>query len=309
MMDSNKLTHRTSDGQGRYRMARPEHRLWLNGQVVEPDWPLDAVRRSIMYGDGLFATLRVQTGRILDVERHAERLLSGAAGIELEPPPGFRDCQQIVKRLQAAASDLGADQVTDSVLRCQWSAAETGRGYGRSGCSVALIELSEIPADRKLAVRVLDNGAVPRPSIAHIKTCSALSHVIAARQAARLGVHEVVRVYDGWLAEGISANLFFEFDGRLFTPEPGLPLYPGIVRQRVIEQAAALGIDVAEGRWTADELHACDGAFLTGSIRGVESVLRLDDRSLDSTSLIDAVSRATDEARWADAAPVPEVSR
>jgi branched-subunit amino acid aminotransferase/4-amino-4-deoxychorismate lyase len=181
----------------------------------------------------------------------------------------------------------------------------SGRGFGRSNDSAALIELSRVPAVRRLGVRVLDTDVVPRPSIAHIKTCSALPHVIAARLAARLGVEEVVRVYDGWLAEGISANLFFERDGRLFTPDPGLPLYPGTVRRRVVEQAGALGIEVVEGRWEAAELSRCDGAFLTGSVRGVEPVLRLDDRSLEPTPLIESVSRATAEARRADAIPLP----
>jgi branched-subunit amino acid aminotransferase/4-amino-4-deoxychorismate lyase len=309
MIDRNKLTHGTPDGQGRDRIYHPADRVWLNGQVHEVAGPLDAVRRAIRYGDGIFATLRIDAGRLLDAERHAARLLSGAAAIGLDPPPGFLDERQIIGRLLAASRDLGTDPGTDGVLRCQWSATGGGRGFGRSSDSVALIELSQAPPVRRLTVRVLDSDAVPRPSIAHIKSCSALPHVIAARLAARLGVEEVIRVYDGWLAEGISANLFFERQGRLFTPEAGLPLYPGTVRRRVIEQARALGIEVVEGRWKADELQACDAAFLTGSVRGVECVLRLDDRPLESTPLIDAVSRATAEARRTDSAQLPGASR
>ena len=305
MIDADKLTHGTPGGQGRDRIARPADQVWLNGHVHEVAGPLDDLRRAIRYGDGLFATLRIDAGRLLDAERHASRLLSGAAGIGLDPPPGFLDERKIVERLLAASDDLGASSGTNGVLRCQWSAVGSGRGFGRSNDSAALIELSRVPAVRRLGVRVLDTDVVPRPSIAHIKTCSALAHVIAARLAARLGVEEVVRVYDGWLAEGISANLFFERDGRLFTPDPGLPLYPGTVRRRVVEQAGALGIEVVEGRWEAAELSRCDGAFLTGSVRGVEPVLRLDDRSLEPTPLIDSVSRAIAEARRADAIPLP----
>ena len=237
MIDADKLTQGTTDGQGRGPGSGQANRLWLTGQVHEDAGPLGTVRRAIRYGDGLFATLRIDAGWLLDAERHAARLLAGADGIGLEPPAGWLDEPQIVERLLAAAVDLGAGPGTDGVLRCQWSAVDRGRGYGRSGDSVALVELSEVPADRELGARVLESDVVPRPSIAHIKTCSALPHVIAARLAARLGVEEVLRVYDGWLAEGISANLFFERDGRLFTPSPELPLYPGTVRRRVIEQA------------------------------------------------------------------------
>ncbi len=309
MTDADKLTRGTTNGQGRGPGTDHANRMWLNGRVHEDAGPLGTVRRAIRYGDGLFATLRIDAGWLLDAERHAVNLLAGAAGIGLEPPSGWVDERQIVDRLLAASADLGAGPGDDCVLRCQWSAVGRGRGFGRSVDSIVLVELSEVPADRKLGARVLESDVVPRPSIAHIKTCSALPHVIAARLAMQLGVEEVIRVYDGWLAEGISANLFFERDGRLFTPGPELPLYPGTVRRRVIEQAGVLGIEVAEGRWEPSELSRCDGAFLTGSVRGVEPVVSLDDRSLVSTPLIDSVSRSTAEVRRAEATPLPGGSR
>jgi len=309
MIDADKLAQGTADGQGRGPGSGQSNLVWLNGHVHEDRGLLGTVRRAIRYGDGLFATLRIDAGGLLDAERHAARLLAGATGIGLGPPPGWLDEQQIIDSLLAAAIDLGAGPGTDGVLRCQWSAVFGGRGYGRSGDSFALVELSEVPTDRQLGIRVLESDAVPRPSIAHIKTCSALPHVIAARLATRLGVDEVIRVYDGWLAEGSSANLFFERDGRLFTPDQELPLYPGTARERVIEQAGALGIEVVEGRWEVTELGKCDGAFLTASVRGVEPVVRLDDRIMESTPLIDSVSRATSVVRRAEATALPGGSR
>jgi len=305
MIDANKLTRGTPDGQGRDPGSGQSDSVWLNGHVLEVADAVGVIGRAVRYGDGLFATLRLDTGRLLDAELHAERLLSGATGIGLDPPPGWLDVQQIVEGLLAAAGDLGARPGSDGVLRCQWSATGISRGFGRSGHSVALVELSGVPAGRHLGVRVLGSDLVPRPSIPHIKTCSALPHVIAAGHAARLDVEEVIRVYDGWLAEGISANLFFEWNGRLFTPDPELPLYPGVVRQRVIDQAGALGIEVVEGRWGPAELRECSGAFLTGSVRGVEPVSVLDGRSLQLTPLIDTVARATAEVRQAKATPLP----
>jgi branched-subunit amino acid aminotransferase/4-amino-4-deoxychorismate lyase len=309
MMDADKLTRGTLDGQGRDPGSGQSDFVWLNGHVLEVADAVSGIGRAVRYGDGLFATLRLDAGRLLDAELHADRLLSGAAGIGLDPPPGWLDVRQIVEGLLAAAGDLGARPESDGVLRCQWSATGTGRGFGRSGHSVALVELSGVPASRNLSVRVLDSDFVPRPSIPHIKTCSALPHVIAAGHAARLDVEEVIRVYDGWLAEGISANLFFERNGRLFTPDTQLPLYPGVVRQRVIEQASALGIEIVEGRWEAAELRQSDGAFLTGSVRGVEPVSVLDGRSLQLTPLIDTLARTTAEVRQAEATPLPGVAQ
>ncbi|MGW8282491.1 MAG: aminotransferase class IV [Gemmatimonadota bacterium] len=301
MSNEHKLTPGAPGGQGRESMAGARAAVWLDGRVLDVPEPLEGLRRTVRYGDGLFATLRIEAGRILDAELHAARLLSGAAELGLNPPTGFDGQRQIIERLQVASVDLGADGKADCVLRCQWSASGSERGFGRSDDSVALIELAPVPATRVLKVRVLDRHVLPRPAIPHVKSCSAVAHVIAASAASSLGVEEAIRVYDGWVAEGVSANLFFELDDRLLTPEVSLPLYPGIVRQRVIEQAGILGIEVIEGRWTADELRACDGAFLTGSVRGVEHILALDDRPLAPTPLVESVARATSEARRATA--------
>ncbi len=100
MIDGHKLTHGTPDGQGRDRIDHPADRMWLNGQVHEVVGPLDAVRRAIRYGDGIFATLRIDAGRLLDAGRHAARLLAGAEAIELEPPSGFLDEREIIERLK-----------------------------------------------------------------------------------------------------------------------------------------------------------------------------------------------------------------
>lgn len=305
MTNADKLTRGTPDGQGRDPAHGEVDRVWLAGHVHESGNETAVLRRALRYGDGLFATLRIDAGRLLDAERHAGRLLAGATGIGLNPPPGWLDTEEIVERLLEAAVDLGARPGSAGVLRCQWSATDIGRGFGRSGDSLALAELSEAPAARHLRVRVLDSDAVPRPSIPHIKTCSALPHVIAAGHAARLDVDEVIRVYDGWLAEAVAANLFFELRGRLFTPGAELPLYPGVIRQRVIEEAHALDVEVVEGRWKASDLSECDGAFLTGSVRGIEPVLTLDGRSLQPTPLIDALSSAIADVRRAESTPLP----
>ncbi len=305
MSNDHKLTRGAPDGQGREWVAGAPEAVWLNGRVVDVPEPAAGLRRTARYGDGLFATMRIEAGRILDADLNAARLLSGAAVLGLNPPTGFDGQRQIVERLREAAVDLGANGKFEGVLRCQWSASGSERGFRRSGDSVAIIELAPVPATRVLEVRVLDRCVLPRPAIPHVKSCSAVAHVIAASAASSLGVEEAVRVFDGWVAEGVSANLFFELDGRLLTPEASLPLYPGIVRQHVIEQAGLLGIDVTEGRWTADELRACDGAFLTGSVRGVECILALDDRPLAPTPLIESVGRVITDARRATATALP----
>jgi len=279
-------------------------RIWLAGRASEPESEYRQLNRAVHYGDGLFASMRIEKGRLLDARPHAARLLAGADLLMLAPPAGFEDETRIVDQLVAIADRLGAGTDGEGVLRCQWSAAGQTRGYGRERESVALVELFSLPDPRRPVVRLLSDGAVPLPSIPQVKSCSALPHVLAARQAGRLGVDEAIRVHGGFLTEGISSNLFFERDRRLLTPEQGLPLYPGIMRQRVLQAAEAVGVETIEGRWTVDVLLDCDGAFLTNSVRGLEVVARLEDRELATTPLIQRVAGAVRELRDVEATPI-----
>jgi branched-chain amino acid aminotransferase len=265
----------------------------------------------VRYGDGIFATLRIEEGRLLDAERHAARLTRGAEQLELDPPEGFEDEATIPDRLATIASDLsaiaagtGAADRRDGVLRCQWSAAGESRGYGRDRRSVALVEFSLAPAPRTPVLRILSDEAVPPPAMPGIKSCNAIPHVLAARHARRLGVDEVVRMHQGRITEGAASNLFFELNGRLRTPADFLPLYPGVVRERVIEAAAEIGIEVEEGEWTPGDLLSGQGALLTNSVRGVEVVTRVDDRELGPTPLIRALADSVRAARHAGATPI-----
>ena len=285
-------------------MSAGGRRFWLAGRASEPDADYRLLNRAVHYGDGLFASMRIEGGRLLDPRLHAARLLAGADRLMLAPPAGFEDEARIVDQLLAIADRLGVGADADSVLRCQWSATGQTRGYGRERESVVLVEMFPVPDVRRPVVRVLPDGAVPLPAIPHVKSCSALPHVLAARQAGRLGVDEAIRVHDGCLAEAIASNLFFERGGRLFTPGPELPLYPGILRQRVLEAAREVGIEAIEGRWSADDLLECEGAFLTNSVRGLEVVARLEDRGLAETPVIERVAGAVRELRDADAIPI-----
>ena len=78
------------------------------------------------------------------------------------------------------------------------------------------------------------------------------------------------------VAEGPGANIFFEKDGKLFTPPPG-NILPGITRATVIEICKELDIPVEEKHFTVDELKEADAAFYCGTAAEVIGWESLDD--------------------------------
>jgi hypothetical protein len=79
---------------------------------------------------------------------------------------------------------------------------------------------------------------------------------------------------NGFIAEGPGANMFFEKDGRLFTPALG-NILPGITRATVLEICRELSIPVEEGQFTPAQLARADAAFFCGTaaeVIGWESI-------------------------------------
>ena len=70
---------------------------------------------------------------------------------------------------------------------------------------------------------------------------------------------------NGFVAEGPGANLFFEKNGKLYTPATG-NILPGITRATVFELCGRLGIPFEEGQFTSRDLQHADAAFFCGTI-------------------------------------------
>jgi len=77
--------------------------------------------------------------------------------------------------------------------------------------------------------------------------------------------------------EASRGNVFAIVGQALFTPAADGRILPGTARAAAIEVAAEAGIEVRQGRLRRDDLLGADGAFVTGSVRGVEPVRTLDD--------------------------------
>jgi branched-subunit amino acid aminotransferase/4-amino-4-deoxychorismate lyase len=259
-------------------MTIPLDACWAAGRLVSrAEAGPGLTDRSFRYGDGVFVTMSLREGRLLDAEAQLARLGTGASFIDLDLPPAVA----AVEALASVLESLGGHRIPDCVVRIQVSAGSGRRGYGRSDRTAwELVELLPAPRPRRLSVTVLEDGEVPSAAYPAVKSCSALAHVRCAAAAARRGTHEAIRVCDGVLLEAAAANLFWAAGDTLCTPSASLPLYPGVTRAVVLEAATRLGWTIREEAFAPGELETPDGAFLTSATRGVEPMLELDGRTL-----------------------------
>ena len=92
-----------------------------------------------------------------------------------------------------------------------------------------------------------------------------VNSILASQEAKAKGFDEALLLdMNDHVAEGPGANVFYEKDGKLFTPPPG-NILPGITRATVFEIGEELGISIEEKLFNVDELKEADAVFYCGT--------------------------------------------
>lgn len=122
----------------------------------------------------------------------------------------------------------------------------------------------------------------PNPKAFKIESKSAglyVNSILASQEAKEKGYDEALLLdMNGYVAEGPGANIFFEKDGKIYTPPAG-NILPGITRATVIELCQELNIPLEEKLFTIAELKEAECAFFCGTAAEVIGLDSLDGQS------------------------------
>ena len=121
----------------------------------------------------------------------------------------------------------------------------------------------------------------PRSIKIEAKVCGHyVNSILATNEAKDKGYDEALLLdSDGYLAEGPGANLFFEKDNVLYTPQLG-NILPGITRSTVLVMAEEMGIEVKQGLYKPELLESADSAFYCGTAAELIGIESIDDKKL-----------------------------
>ncbi|MFO7898474.1 MAG: aminotransferase class IV [Planctomycetota bacterium] len=277
--------------------------VYLNGEFVERDAAtVSAFDRGVLYGDGLFETVRAYAGQPLDLDEHLARLAGSAAFLGI-PFPGCEPVAAAVGDL-IDRNGLGDAYVRVTLTRGEHTGALAPDEPREPTLLVEARELHPYPAElyqRGADVIVSSLAHNSRSPLRAHKTTNYLPSILAKREAAERGALEAVLLDPaGHVCECATSNVFCVRGGALFTPPLDLNILPGITRRRVIELAGAAGTEVREERFTADALRSADEAFVTNSLMEVLPV-----RSVDGARVSAAPGPVTRSLRAAYRGLVP----
>jgi len=265
--------------------------VWINGRLEPAERALLTVTdRGFQVGDGVFETLLVVGGRVLELPLHSSRLQASAAALAIPLPDDLERClEQAITDLFRANTLDGSD--TRIAVRVTVSRGAVD-GHGllppdgvRPNMVVQAWRVDPPPPEmlsRGLSLVVSDVKRDPASPLATVKTTSRAEFVYAQLQAHQRGADDALFLTtDGHLAEATSASLFLVEGTGLATPSLDCGILVSTTREWVISSGGpSLGLTVRQGHLTANDLFVADEAFLTSSVAGIRPVTRVDGRSI-----------------------------
>ncbi len=251
--------------------------ILVNGIATDE---VSALDRGLSYGDGLFETVAVVAGEILNWPRHVARLHDGCNRLAIPQP----DAGQLSAEVRTVAA--GTDR---SIVKITITRGAGGNGYTPPTEITATRIVAPRPWPKHYAEReqqgiricVAQHRLSSNPRLAGLKHLNRLDQVLASVELMTRDATEALMLdHGGRVIEATRCNLFAVYGTRLSTPRLNICGVSGVMRAVIAQLAPALGLAFAETELTLDDIRAADEVFLCNAIAGIWPVIELDDGPL-----------------------------
>ncbi|MDH7479033.1 MAG: aminotransferase class IV [Syntrophomonadaceae bacterium] len=251
---------------------------WVKGQLVdETAFCLKINDRGLLYGDGLFETIRVYQGRPFSRRQHCARLADGCKALKITYPEPEIEI--------GTAAVLKENRLVEGSLKIIITRGESSKGLLDSQIlkpSVVITAKAGTPYSALLYKRGFRAVTVSFPRnhlspLARLKSLNYLENILGRREASAAGADEGVFLnLLGEVTEGTASNIFFVFNESIVTPPQESGLLPGITRATVISLARQLGIPCIEKTVLPSDFKRAEEIFLTSSLLEIMPLVILD---------------------------------
>jgi branched-chain amino acid aminotransferase len=258
-------------------------RISVNGELLpRPEAKVSVLDAGFLLGDGVWESLRYHRGTFLFLDRHLDRLLHGAAALEMDVG---RTREELVAELERTvrANDMDSGvHVRLIVSRGMKITPYQDPAAAASGATLVIIpewkEADAALAERGLHLVTVD--VIRPPTSAQDPRLNSLSKhncIAACIDARRKGGQEGIMLDPrGYVATCNSTHFFVVRGGEVWT-STGEFCLDGITRRVVLELCDEHGIPSFERDFTVEDVHTADEAFVTGTFGGITPANRIDD--------------------------------
>lgn len=237
---------------------------WIDGESAV--WPA-AVQAGLVQGDGVFRTLLVWHGALIDAAGQHAILEADAARIGVSCPP-----------LEVWLADSHSACAAAASGRVRWWLArrsDTPANGTAADHSVRWVSAAALPQraascwQRGVAVTISPIAVAEQRDLAGVKHLNRLPQVLAGRSCTHEQPEALMCDHDGHLVCGTRSNLFWVESGQVFTPSLERGGVDGWMRRRLMALSASQGHPVSVCRARPEVLERADEVLLTNSLIGL----------------------------------------
>ena len=248
-----------------------------NGILLPNDAPtIHAGNRGHLYGDGVFESIRILSGKPINIENHIDRLLKGANVLKMETPANYG-----VNFFQEKILELIEKSGIKQGGRCRLSIDRaTGGAYlpDSNDCTFYievypyLMNYFELNA-KGLELDIYRDIKLHKNFLSNYKTKTGLPYIMASIAAKEQGLDDLFLTNEkGNVIESGSCNVFIVSNGVLYTSGLDEGCIAGTMRMQVINLAIKHNIKIYECSILPQNLLSADEIIFTNAIRGINWV-------------------------------------
>lgn len=241
---------------------------WKDGEFVQAeDLRISPLDHGFLYGLGFFETFRTYNDEPFLFEEHMERMKTALNEYKIKMPYSNDELMEVIRTLNAKSGNQ------DGYFRLNVSAGNEGLGLQARTYDhpTVIIFRKELLAGilEKEAIWLETRRNTPEQAIRY-KSHHYANNILARQEVASLkDVEGFFLTEEGFIAEGITSNIFWVKDGELYTPSIETGILNGITRQYVMKLADQLNLQVNEGVFLKKSLQHAEECFVTTSIQEI----------------------------------------
>jgi branched-chain amino acid aminotransferase len=251
-------------------------KVFLNDKIIESDKAQVSVKDSgLLYGVGLFETMRSCNGVVFGLADHLDRLFFSAQSLSINISYSK---EQIT---EAVYKTLHANNLTDARLRLTVTGGKMSEDEQRkSTLLITATQFNPYPEQyyqKGTAVILSSFKQNPSDPTAGHKSTNYLPRMLALDMARQKSATEALWfTIDNRLAEGCISNVFLVKSSVIYTPSIETPVLAGVARKVVCQIAINNSIKLIEKDLHITDLLEADEIFLTNVIMQVLPVTHIE---------------------------------
>lgn len=251
-----------------------------NGKLYKPGSPIiGADNRGLRYGDGLFETMKMKSGKLIFMDEHFARLWKGLNVLKFDIPKHFK-----AERLEQEISSLATKNGHEIAARIRLNVIRGDGGLydAKNHLPFYIIQTWPLAVDNAqwnsngLVLGIYEAAKKSCDILSNIKHNNYLPYVLAALDAKKEKWNDaIVLNTSGRICDTTSANIFIIKDNVVYTPPLSEGCVAGVMRRMIIKNLQNANWELVEQEINTEQLLSADEVFLTNSIYDIRWVQRI----------------------------------